>query len=148
MAHVGSFREAFEDFIEDKLYQGARPATIHFYRSNVEHVLRDTGITSLEALTLQEIRRWLLEHKDLSPNSLATYDRCLRVFCNWLEKRGYVSESPMRNLPKRQPKRTVIETLSRDDLHAILNRCRKSSVAAGCRVDSIAGGFWTVSWVS
>jgi len=57
MAHETSFREAFEDFIEDKLYQWARPATIHFYRSNVEHFLRDTGITSLEELTLQSIRR-------------------------------------------------------------------------------------------
>jgi hypothetical protein len=26
MAHAGTFREAFEDFVEDKLYQGARPA--------------------------------------------------------------------------------------------------------------------------
>ena len=26
MAREDSFREAFEDFIEDKLYQGARPA--------------------------------------------------------------------------------------------------------------------------
>jgi site-specific recombinase XerD len=126
MAHEASFREAFEDFIEDKLYQGARPATIHFYRSNVEHFVRDTGITSLEELTLQAIRRWLLEHKDLSPNTLATYDRCLRVVCNWLERRGYVAESPMRQLPKRHPKRTTIETFSRDDLHAILARCQRS----------------------
>ena len=126
MAHVVSFREAFEDFVEDKLYQGARPATIHFYRSNVEHFLRDTGITSLEELTLQAIRRWLLEHKDLSPNTLATYDRFLRVVCNWLVRRGYVAESPMRQLPKRHPKRTTIETFSREDLHAVLGRCRRS----------------------
>ena len=126
MAHEASFREAFEDFIEDKLYQGARPATIHFYRSNVEHFLRDTGITSLEELTLQAIRRWLLGHKDLSPNTLATYDRCLRVVCNWLERRGYVGESPMRQLPKRHPKRTTIETFTREDLHAMLERCRRS----------------------
>ena len=126
MAREDSFREAFEDFIEDKLYQGARPATIRFYRSNVEHFLRDTGISTLDALTLQTIRRWLLDHKDLSPNSLATYDRCLRVVCNWLEKRGYVTESPMRQLPKRHPKRTVIETFSREDLRAILGRCQQS----------------------
>ncbi len=88
MAREDSFREAFEDFIDDKLYQGARPATIRFYRSNVERFLRDTGITALDALTLQTIRRWLLDHKDLSPNSLATYDRCPRVVCTWLEKRG------------------------------------------------------------
>ena len=126
MAHDVTFREAFEDFIEDKLYQGARPATIHYYRSNVEHFLRDTGIEQLEELDLQPIRRWLLEHRDLSPNTLATYDRCLRVLCNWLEKRGYVPESPMAQLPKRHPKRTVIETFTREDLQAILARCQQS----------------------
>ena len=126
MAHDVTFREAFEDFIEDKLYQRARPATIHFYRSNVEHFVRDTGLEHLEELHLQMVRPWLLEHKDLTPNTLATYDRCLRVVCNWLEKRGYVAESPMRQLPKRHPKRTVIETFSREDLRAILARCQRS----------------------
>lgn len=38
MAHEASIREAFEDFVEDKLDEGARPAIIHFYRSNIEHL--------------------------------------------------------------------------------------------------------------
>ena len=29
MAHDVTFREAFKDFLEDKLYQGARPTTMH-----------------------------------------------------------------------------------------------------------------------
>jgi len=32
----------------------------------------------------------------------------------------------MRHLPKRHPKRTVIETYSLEDLHAVLDRCRRS----------------------
>ena len=125
MAHTVPLREAFDDFISDKEYQGARPATLHFYRSNWSHFLRDTGIEAIEELTLPTIRRWLLEHKGLSPNTLATYDRCLRVITNWMERRGYVVESPMRQLPKRRSKRTTIETFSREDLQAILARCRR-----------------------
>jgi hypothetical protein len=48
-----TLRAAFADFIEDKDYQGVRPATLHFYRSNREHFLRDTGIASLDDLTLR-----------------------------------------------------------------------------------------------
>lgn len=125
MQHAGTLREAFEDFMGDKEYQGARPATLHFYRSNWEHFLADTGIETLEELTPQVIRGWLLEHRDLSPNTLATYDRCLRVITNWFEKRGYVTESPMRHLPKRRTKRTPIETFSREDVQAILARCKR-----------------------
>jgi site-specific recombinase XerD len=124
MGRTTSIREAFEDFIADKEYQGARPATLHFYRSNFEHFLRDTGITSLDEMTLQTVRGWLLDHKHLSPNTLATYDRCLRVISNWLEKRGYVDASPMRDLPKRKPKRVQIETLSREQIQKIMQRAR------------------------
>lgn len=74
MAHDASIREVFEDFIADKEYQGARPATLHFYRSNWEHFIRETGIETLEKLTLQAIRSWLLDHKELSPNTQPTYD--------------------------------------------------------------------------
>ncbi len=88
MRHAVTVREALDDFIEHKEYQGARPATLHFYRSNWEHFLRDRDITLLDELTLQVIRGWLLDHKHLSPNTLATYDRCLRVIMNWFEKRG------------------------------------------------------------
>lgn len=125
MDRTATIREAFDDFLGDKEYQGARPATLHFYRSNWEHFLRDTGIESFDELTLKTIRGWLLEHRNLSPNTLATYDRCLRVITNWFEKRGYVDESPMKHLPKRKPTRTQIETLSREHMQKILERCRR-----------------------
>jgi len=48
MAHETTVREAFEDFIEDKLVRGARPGTIHDGRSNVDHFLRCIGIRSPE----------------------------------------------------------------------------------------------------
>jgi hypothetical protein len=48
MAHDTSIREAFEDFIADKEYQGARPTTLLLYRSNWDHFLRDTGVEKLD----------------------------------------------------------------------------------------------------
>ncbi|MDZ7801177.1 MAG: hypothetical protein U5K81_10350 [Trueperaceae bacterium] len=102
MARTETLRYAFEDFIGDKEYQGASPAMLHFYRSNWEHFRRDTGVATLDDLTLRTIRAWLLKHKHLSPHTLATYERCLRVITNWFEKRGYLSASPMRQLPKRR----------------------------------------------
>lgn len=65
MAHDAFIRDVFEDFIADKEDQGARAATLHFFQSNWEHFRRDTEIESLEELTLQAIRSWLLDHKEL-----------------------------------------------------------------------------------
>ena len=101
MAHSVSLREAFDEFIADKKYQGVSPATISFYARNWNHFVRDTGVESVADLSPGVIRSWLLAHQGVTATTLATYDRSLRVTLNWFEKRGYVAESPMKVLPKR-----------------------------------------------
>ena len=125
MAHVGSLHDAFEDFIADKEYQGVSPATIHFYRRNWAHFLSDTGVDTLAGLSAASVRGWLLNHRHLSPTTLATYDRSLRVTMNWLEKRGYLADNPMRTLPKRRTPRALIDTFSRGDVQAILAQSKE-----------------------
>lgn len=124
MERTTSIREAFGDFLDDKDYQGVRPRTIDFYRRNFEHFLRDTGVEWLEAVTEGVIRSWLLKHRHLAGATLATYDRSLRVTFNWFEKRGYVVDSPMANLPKRKTPRTVVDTFNRAELQEIMKTAR------------------------
>ena len=45
MAHGVTLREAFDDFIADKQYQGVSPATVSFYRRNWAHFLALTAST-------------------------------------------------------------------------------------------------------
>jgi site-specific recombinase XerC len=78
MPHTALLRDVFDDFLDDKRYQGLSPAT------------------------------------------LATSDRSLRVTLNWFDRRGYVKESPMRDLPKRRTPRSIVPTFSREDVEAIL----------------------------
>jgi hypothetical protein len=51
MAQSVSLREAFDDFVADKQYQGVSPATISFYSRNWVHVIRDTGVEAAVELT-------------------------------------------------------------------------------------------------
>ncbi len=125
MTHTGSLRKVFEDFIAAKRYQGVSPATVSFYRRNWNHFIRDTGVATIDALTPTVIRDWLLDHPDVTPTTLATYDRGLRVTLNWFEKRGYLVESPMKRLPKRRTPRTLVDTFSRGDVQAILRRAKQ-----------------------
>lgn len=119
-----TLREAFDDFAADKEYQGVSPWTTNFYRRNFEHFRRDTGIEALRDVTEGRVRSWLVGHRGVSPTTLATYDRSLRVTFNWLEKRGYIAESPMARLPKPRAARTVVDTFSRDDVHAIIKAAK------------------------
>lgn len=125
MTHTRSLREAFEDFIADKRYQGVSPATVSFYRRNWNHFVRDTGVATIDELTPNVIRDWLLDHQHVTPTTLATHDRSLRVTLNWFERRGYVAESPMKRLPKRRTPGTLVDTFARGHVQVILRRARQ-----------------------
>jgi len=126
MAHDVTLREAFDDFIADKQYQGVSPATVSFYRRNWSHFIRDTGLETVEELTPGVIRSWLLAHHGVTPTTLATYDRSLRVTLNWFEQRGYVPVSPMKSLPKRRTPRTTVDTFTMAEAQAILKTAKGS----------------------
>jgi integrase/recombinase XerD len=115
-----SILDALEEFYAEQEYKGNRPATLLYYRKNFEHFLKDTGVVDLGEFEEGVIRRWLLAHRTLSPNSLATYDRCLRVFAGWLYRRGYVPDSPMGKLPKPKGKRVEIITFTEVEVRAML----------------------------
>ena len=125
MAHVVSLREAFDDFLADKQYQGVSPATISFYSRNWAHFIRDTGVESVADLSPGVIRSWLLAHQGVTATTLATYDRSLRVTLNWFEKRGYVAESPMKVLPKRRTPRTTVDTFTLAEAQAIIMKAKQ-----------------------
>lgn len=120
-----SLRPAIEDFFEEQEYKGNSPATVDFYRTNVEHFLRDTGITELDQFTETRVRRWLIGHKHLSRATLRTYDRALRVVSNWLHHRGYLETNPMSRLPKPASRATTIVTFKRPEVVAMLDEARR-----------------------
>lgn len=126
MTHGVTLREAFDDFIADKQYQGVSPATVSFYRRNWAHFVRDTGVRTVRELTPKVIRGWLLEHQGVTATTLATYDRSLRVTLNWFEQRGYVPVSPMKSLPKRRTPRTTVDTFTLDEARTILRAALRS----------------------
>ncbi|HKI56810.1 MAG TPA: site-specific integrase, partial [Trueperaceae bacterium] len=95
-----SFDEAVRDFCDDQEYKGNSPATVRYYRSNLGRFQRDAEIAAISDFSERKIRRWLVSHRDVSSATLATYDRCLRVFARWLHHRGYVDCNPMANLSK------------------------------------------------
>lgn len=115
---------ALEHFYAEQEYKGNRPATLLFYRKSHAHFLKDTGITQLEQFTSDVVRGWLIQHRGLSPNSLATYDRSLRVFAGWLHRRGYLAANPMEALPKPKGRRVEVVTFTADEVRAMLEVAR------------------------
>jgi site-specific recombinase XerD len=76
-----TIKEAFSEFVAEYEYRGCTRQTIGFYKEQLRFFLKDTGITQLEELTEATIRSWLVARRHLSPNTLQTYDKGLRVIC-------------------------------------------------------------------
>lgn len=55
-------REAIHDLSDEQEYKGDSPATIEFYRTNLDHFLRDTGVTEATSFTERSTGKWLIEH--------------------------------------------------------------------------------------
>lgn len=112
--------EALDDFIAEQEYKGNRPATIHYYRSNLDRFTTGTGVIYLDELDEARVRTWLLSHRKLSPNTIATYDRSIRVFAGWLHRRGYLTSNPLATLPKPRGKSMEIVTFTHDEVRAMI----------------------------
>ncbi len=115
-----TLNEALEDFFAEQEYKGNSAATINFYRENLKHFLKDTGVADLEGFNQRTIRSWLIEHRHVKRTTLATYDRALRVVSNWLYRRGYFEANPMADLPKPRARRVEIVTFSEVEIRSMI----------------------------
>ncbi len=114
------YRHAVQEFLSEQAYRGNSPATLTYYRERLERFGGEAELVALTDFTEHAVRSWLLGKSELSRNSLANYDRALRVFANWLAHRGYVEVSPMARLPKPRAKEVKIVTFSAAEVRTIL----------------------------
>ena len=115
-----SLSEAIETFIEAKTAEGRSFATIKMYGSCLRSFHRFTGDLLLSEIERQTIRAYLANlrgrtnkqgdnpyrrtvHEPLSPTTIRTYERHVKVFFNWLFDEGLIDSNPgkrVKMLPK------------------------------------------------
>lgn len=115
-----TIQEAFKEFVAEQEYKGNTERTVEFYTETLNFFLAEAGITQLEELDEKTIRTWLVNRRHLSPNTLRTYDRGLRIITRWFFARGYIEAFPMKNLPKPKAKSREIVTFTPEDIKAMM----------------------------
>jgi site-specific recombinase XerD len=148
------------DFVRSRKAAGRKPTTIAFYETTLGQLLQYGPGWPLDADGLQGFL--LYKAETCNEVSFRTYYRSLRVFCNWLERAGYLPDNPMdylerprrlKRIPPEAPPRTIkrlFDTIAsraadHDNLavrdHALFRLiydtgCREAE-AAGLRVDDL-----------
>lgn len=93
-----TFKEAFEQFIEEKTAINLSPKTIRNYKQSIEifydyHNLNSS--TLLEEIQMPMIYKWInhMKNNEVRGQSINHYLRDLRTFFNWCQERELIQEA-------------------------------------------------------
>ena len=142
LSHAIGLGAALDAFCVGKAAEGLSSRSIVWYRMIGERLVGRFGAERpVDALTLPELRAWLVELRaTLSPTSVAGYLRGLRAFGNCLANDGMAVAHALRALANPRVPRRVIEPLSDAALRRLL-------AAAGER-DGCAGGYRATGYIA
>lgn len=119
--------DAFESFLYYKTAQGVTDKTLESYRSHFKSISKhlDTSI-QLSQLSRDHIQCAISEMRqsNLSPNSIASYVRVIKVFLSWARNEGLCDIS----VPSYRTEETVKETYTDAELSLLLKKPTLSKV--------------------
>lgn len=108
--------------------KGVTSKTLKTYRTQVEPFVRflhQQGCTTLEDVTPQHIRRWLLYWREqgVSCETLWDYYRNPRTFWNWCLREGLTESNPFAKVEPPKRARTVKQALTPEEVQRLLDAC-------------------------
>lgn len=129
------FETSLHMFLRDCKIRNLSEHTVKYYRNELiafRNMLEKQGISTYpEDITLKTLKDhvilYMMEKLNRKESSINTRLRAIRAFFNFLEKEGMITENPVRDLSLLKQKKTVIETFTREQLHAILRQPDQST---------------------
>ena len=105
--------------------EGRSPRTVQAYREKLGHLVAFLGDPPIEAVTVDDLRRFLAAQRDrgLSPFTIKSRVRALKRLWNFAEAEGIVTENPARRIKTPRPATKEPKGISNDDVLAILATC-------------------------
>lgn len=110
--------EAVQEFLNDHHARGSRPKTMHWYRTTLTRLLTPYWGEDVDALTVFKVNK-MLRLDDVSPSTVANYDRALRGFCNWLSGVGELKVNPFAGRKRPRESFKVRDVLTQDEIAAL-----------------------------
>jgi len=96
--------------------EGKSPRTIRAYRETLGRFLRTVSIEHADAVTAEELYRYLGHFTHLSLETRHRYFREVRCFFNWLVDAGYLERSPFRGMRNVRLPRRVVQPYSPEEV--------------------------------
>lgn len=124
---------AVQSFLSYCMCKNLSSQTIQYYRYRLDAFTRyldqTAQCTAPNDVTLQLLRAFITHETQYNSPSTANHSIItLRVFFNYLVNDGFLETSPMMGIEKVRQRKTVIETLTMDQVESVLATCRKDFI--------------------
>ncbi|MED3624669.1 tyrosine-type recombinase/integrase [Neobacillus thermocopriae] len=126
---VDSFEYHYNLFVRDCRIRNLSEHTFRYYKNELmkfcKRLERNQIDTSPAVITEEIIKDYVVLGMMNEGKKEATINanlRAIRAFFNFLEKEGFIIENPVKDVKLVKEKRTIIQTFSRDQIHALLRQ--------------------------
>ena len=124
--------QALDEFLAEEHSQGRAPTTVLFHRRLLTPLvtfLEERDRTDVASLGSSDMRGFFghlyarSEAGEITRATVAAFDRSVRAFCSFCVQEKLLPENPMKGRPRARPPRSLPDTLTFDEIHALLNAC-------------------------
>ena len=118
-------QELLNNFLSSKQVEGCSERTINYYKTTILKML-DCVKLKIEAITTDDLRKYLSDYKNQTNASKSTVDNIRRVlssFFSWLEDEDYILKNPVRRIHKIKTRKVVKEVLSDENFEILRDNC-------------------------
>ena len=111
------------EYLLDHEIKGHSPATIRYYRQNLDWFSDFTGETDISSITLSHARKYvlMLRGRNVSTVTMQTYTRAIRGFLAWCYREEYISENIPDKLKLPRATRKAVDVLTDAEITRLLN---------------------------
>ncbi|RTR27805.1 recombinase XerD [Robertmurraya yapensis] len=124
-----SFEHLFHLFVRDCKIRNLSEHTLQYYKNELfkfcKRLEREAVCTLPASITEEHIKEHVIlsmMREGLKETTINANLRAIRSFFNFLERECYVLENPLKKVKLVKQKKTVIQTFSRDEIHALLRQ--------------------------
>lgn len=114
-------------FIAAKRVEGCSERTINYYRTTINHLLKDLA-TPVRKISTEALRDYLARYQSINDCSRVTIDnirRNLSSFFSWLEEEDHILKSPIRRIHKIRTKTVVKEVITDENMERMRDGCNQ-----------------------
>lgn len=129
-----TLEQAVHMFLREGKVRNLSEHTLKYYRNELfkcckllERQEVDTTPTEISEFTIKEHVILFMLNKGRKETTINATLRALRSLFNFLEAETYILDNPMKNVKLVRQKKTVVETFSRQQLHALFRQADQST---------------------